>query len=147
VSAQLRPATGYTIKYDIELTTWDSYSNVGPGECSGSGYYDSFSVSVTPERYWEMKFEDRLQNNPVDGTQFDLLWGGLCYGDSRVEQRQDRLVTGTLPGNVDLPVFLNVVLDTGTEPEADSLFPSWGLITLREVISLDPPDTKRGVGP
>ena len=142
VSAKLRPSSGFKLKYDFGFNTWDSYSNSGPGDCFGIGYWDSFSIGVTSSPYWQMGFLD-----PLDASDFAFLWGGLCYGDYGLEQRREEFCESHVVGDPTNPVYLNIVLDTASEPEADNAYPSWGGVTLREVVSDDPPDTKVGVGP
>lgn len=45
------------------------------------------------------------------------------------------------------PSFLNVALDTATLPDADTNYPSWGSVLMRQVMRDTLPNTKLGVGP
>jgi hypothetical protein len=71
-SLLLPPAEEYTITFDVDLFTWDSY-NENQGEETGTGFWDSFSVSVTSEPYPYLAWTD-----PVS---LPFVWGGRVYGD------------------------------------------------------------------
>jgi hypothetical protein len=111
-------ASQYQISFYVDLKTWDSY-NTASGE--GTGFWDSFSVSVTDLPYPEQTWSD-----PIDAP---YAWGGANFLDHDPEQTQG-WHTLTVPGNPSGTNYLNFVLDTGTPGEADGNYPSWGTIEL-----------------
>jgi hypothetical protein len=126
-SASLPQNNSYNLLIDFDLDTWDSYNQFTGG---GTGYWDSFSVSITPKMYWDMSY--------IDPISAPFIFGGNLWGDTRLETSKDgaRSININTSGNMDN--FLNVVLDTATLPYADQLFPSWGTIRVIKVIPQTP---------
>lgn len=144
VSAVLPAISGLSVQYDTDLSTWDSYSSNGPGGCVNTGYWDSFSVTLMATQYWNVALLDPINANAENGW---FVWGGLCYGVYTVKQTSGKFVTAHLQGDSQNLNYLNIALDTATQPDADNAYPSWGTIIIRSVTSDDPPDTEKGVGP
>jgi len=119
------PQSQYTISFNYNLSSWDSYNqNQGDGH---TGYFDSFSVSVTSKPYWELSLTD-----PLSGSQFPFVWGGTSY-NTQVLWSTSGSRTVTIPeANPNGPNYLNVVLDTITPPDTDGAYPSWGTITVTQ---------------
>ena len=121
----LAPAASYTISFTPDLHTWDSYS---PGSGSGTGYWDSFSVSVDQLPYWQ---RTDLGSDPLS---LPFIWGGANYdpgvgGTGKETYTTTRTIT--LPSaDAAKPQYLSVVLDTNTLTEADEAYPSWGTFTI-----------------
>jgi hypothetical protein len=116
----LAPAASYTISFTPDLYTWDSYN--APGDYSG--YWDSFSVSVSDLPYWQRT--DLIE----DPLSLPFIWGGNDYGNGSEEPH-------TTPGTITVASpdpskvqYLSVVLDTNTQNEADELYPSYGTFVL-----------------
>ena len=126
-SALLPPAAEYTISFDFTLFTWDSYNPITAG---WTGYWDSFSVSVTDRPYWELPLTDPVTPNNLPGLGF--IWGGTLWADGVLEHVSGSK-TITVQGNPSGTNYLNVVLDTATEPHSNHQFPSWGTITITEI--------------
>lgn len=113
-TAEICPAREYRITFDYNLRTWDSYNASGnPG-----GYWDSFSLSLTSAPY-------RSLNILQDPLQLQYVWGGQTWGDGVLETNSGTK-TITVKFNTSSKRFLNAVLDTTTQPTADSAYPSWG---------------------
>lgn len=126
-SASLPAASEYTISFDYELFTWDSYN---PTTAGWTGYWDAFSVSVSDRPYWELPLSDPVTPNDISGLGF--VWGGTLWADGVLEHVSGTK-TFTAQGNPSGTNYLNVILDTLTEPESNHLFPSWGTVTITEV--------------
>ncbi len=122
-SACIEPAETYTINFSYDLYTWDSYN---PDAGGGTGYWDSFSVSVTDKPYPQLTLADPV-NNAL--PQQNFVEGGTVWGDGILEQFHG---TGsiTVAGRPYGTNYLNVVLDTATPPTFDEAYPSWGRITV-----------------
>lgn len=132
-SAILPPASSYTVVVRFNLTTWDSYNAPGtpnPPFNGGTGFWDSFSVSVSGSPYTTLSLTDPITPSQVPGLGF--LWGGSSYGDVSAESNAATKEL-TLKGNAGGPNYLNIGLDTGTSPNADSSYPSWGSF---EIVSI-----------
>ncbi|QDU89087.1 Hemolysin, chromosomal [Pirellulimonas nuda] len=124
----LGPADSYTFTFDFSLFTWDSYNeNLGNNH---TGYWDSFSISVTNLPYDTLALAD-------DPLSFPFVWGGSSYADGDEEENTQSSVELTFPGNGQTRMYLNVVLDTANPPDTDSLFPSWGEFVLPPIPVLD----------
>jgi hypothetical protein len=130
-SLPLPPAWGYRVAFTFTLATWDSYNAPGtpnPPYNGGTGYWDSFSVSLSNAPYWALPLSDPLGDN--DPLRLGFLWGGTSYGDGFLETRMgsERVFLEARPW---APNFLNVVLDTATLPAANHNYPSWGTVRLQ----------------
>jgi len=125
VTMALPPAAQIYVEFTYDLYAWDSYNAVGtpnPPWLGGTGYWDSFSVSVSQDKYWNLSLTDPLDGDPLD---VGFLWGGTSYGDGNLESTSgsgSALMTAS-PTSTN---YLNVVLDTATSPEADINYPSYG---------------------
>ncbi len=121
-STLLAPGTTFQITFDYSLYTWDSYNAL---TTVGTGYWDSFSVSVTSVPYPQLQ----ILHDPL---QFPFVWGGQNWDDGILESTSGT-TTITSQFNLEAPRYLNVVLDTKTLPTADNNYPSWGTITIDSV--------------
>ncbi len=119
---ELPPAETYRVGFDFQLASWDSYNNAGLGD--GKGYWDSFSFSVT-----EHPYADLALTNPIQFPGRGFTWGGTTYGDSQLATVASSMYQ-TFTGDSVTPRFLNVMLDTLTEPDADDAYPSWGRVAV-----------------
>jgi hypothetical protein len=126
-SVLLSPGANYTIAFDVDLATWDSYNELVD---NATGYWDSFSVSVTPQPYPDLTLED-----PVS---FPFMWGGADYGTGTLET-YTASASFTVAGDPNGPNYLNVVMDTITPPSADGAFPSWGTVIITQMPALAEP--------
>lgn len=135
-STQLPPAASYKITFFYDLTTWDSYNAPGtpnPPFNGGTGYWDSFSVSLSSQPYWQLTLSDPLTSTELPGLGF--LWGGSSYGGNNPAQNNAGTTTITVKGNPNGTNYLNVGLDTATFPDADTNFPSWGTFTIQSIVA------------
>ena len=141
VSALLPPLnpgmTRYRVTFTHDLSTWDSYNAVS---ISGTGYFDSFSVTVSKVPYKDLVFQDPLTaTGNVTGIGF--LWGGSNFADQILEcnpancELQEQK-TVDITGNAAGLSYLNVVLDTTTNPDADQQHPSFGLIRILNIVQV-----------
>lgn len=119
---ELPPAETYRVGFDYQLASWDSYNSAGLGD--GKGHWDSFSFSVAEHPYADLPLTDPLR---FPGRGF--TWGGTTFGDAQLATVSSS-VYQTFPGDGVAPRFLNVVLDTLTEPDADDAYPSWGRVVV-----------------
>jgi hypothetical protein len=127
-------AIGYKVTFDYNLSTWDAYSITSGYQPNGQptmgrGWYDSFSVSSSKDKFWNLSLTDPLKTDPNLNVGF--LWGGTSYGDTYLET-----ISGTKSvflSNFGGNAYLNVYLDTATAPYADSGYPSWGTVTVTNV--------------
>ncbi|MBY0461322.1 MAG: cadherin-like domain-containing protein [Gemmataceae bacterium] len=121
VSVALPAADSYTVTFQYDLSTWDSYS---PESWGSTGYYDSFSFSRTDAPYPLLP----PGGDPLDPARYPFVWGGQTWGDGL--ETTTGSVTLTLPGNLGGSNWVNVVLDTFTQTDADPRYPSWGSVSL-----------------
>ncbi len=126
-SAQLPPAAQYAVSFDYEFYSWDSYN---PTSVNFTGYWDSFSVSVSGQPYWLQSLSDPV--TPANFQGLGLITGGSLWGKG-ILQRFSGSKTVTMPGNPSGSNFLNVILDTATLVDSDHAFPSWGTVTVKNV--------------
>jgi hypothetical protein len=155
VSAVLPPLAGgntrYRVTFAYNLYSWDSYNqNVGVG----TGYFDSFSVSVSTQPYASLNRLDPITQGEDGGklTGLGFIWGGTNYNDNILECNPSTNPPSTFPcvgvpvaqATVDIPgnvggtnnSYLNVVLDTVSNPEADRAHPSYGTIKVLSVVQV-----------
>lgn len=118
-SAQLASLRQYDVVLSYDLATWDSYN---PDTGSGTGYWDSFSASITSVPYPQL-------NVLQDPLQFPFLYGGNSWTDGVLE-RSSGYKSISAAFNVAGPKYINFVLDTKTTPTADDRYPSWGTFKL-----------------
>jgi hypothetical protein len=143
--------THYEVTFSYNLFSWDSYNAVDP-EVTGTGHYDSFSVSVSTVPYEELELTDPITELPGLG----FLWGGTNWADSLLEcspstgpgtfgcgigLSYEALPAATtfavMPGN-NGNNYLNVVLDTVTTPQSNHAHPSYGRIRILSVVQRPP---------
>jgi hypothetical protein len=126
--------TKYQVTFEYNLATWDAY-NASVG--AGTGYWDSFSVSVSGAPYSTLGLTDPITTTNLPGLAF--IWGGTNYGDGILECNPSctlstfATTTTTVPASTGGSNDLNVVLDTITTPDTDIVFPSWGTIRILNV--------------
>jgi hypothetical protein len=156
-SASLPPLSGANTKYRVtfsyNLFTWDSYNALS--ETPGTGYWDSFSVSVSGGApYASLSLQDPLTGAQTlaEGTSFNpgLVWGGNNYLDGQLECNPSTdlpsnfgctsvpvgVATVDIVGGAQAVRYLNVVLDTKTPPEANHTHRSFGTITILSVVQV-----------
>lgn len=117
--------TSFTMNFDADLYTWDSYNAPGTPGYLGTGYWDAFIVTVsTSDYYWNLSNTD-----PIASSGSTWVWGGNAYADGILESYI------TAPGSYDTislnsvaptTFYVSLVLDTKTEPYSDTAHPSWG---------------------
>ena len=148
-SALLPPLTGDNTKYEVTFTynlfTWDSYNDASlPGP---TGFWDSFSVTVSKDPYAALGLSDPITVGQSGGdlTGVGFLWGGDDFGGLECNPSAEGSCTGAIPAaetTVEIPgngggdSYLNVVLDTVTEPESNHAHPSYGTITILSVVQV-----------
>ncbi|MCZ6836861.1 MAG: M36 family metallopeptidase [Planctomycetota bacterium] len=133
---QLLPCYQYTITYDWDLFTWDSYNFPvkGPG---GTGYWDVFFVHVNSvEFWWNIVFPQGIAEHACDTIYnpvglVDLpgpLWsfGGNDWDDSVLCSNSGIFGFTYTEPDTNKVVYLSVGLDTLITGDVDGLYPSWG---------------------
>jgi hypothetical protein len=131
-SALLPEGSSYDVTFQYHVCTWDSYNAVGTGGYADTGYWDSFSVSTSPTQYWNLNLTDPLDTDPDIKDSLGFLWGGDRYADN-ILRCTDGTETVNLPG-FDTGTYLNVMLDTGTDPQSNGAHPSFGTITVEKIV-------------
>jgi hypothetical protein len=133
-SALLSVGPEYLVTFEYSLSTWDSYNTTYSLQPNGvptvgHGWWDSFLVSTSGSEYWNLTLTDPLDSS--DPLDIGFLWGGTSWGDGNLE---------TLSGNTTISLasfgnstYLNVYLDTATNPHSSHHYPSWGTITVIDV--------------
>ena len=121
-AALLPPASSYDVTFQYHICTWDSYNTE---TVLGTGYWDSFSVSISAKPYWKMGYSD-----PVA---LPFVRGGNNFADGILECN-DGMSTASIAGNPSGDNYLNVVLDTGTDPFSNHIHPSYGTITIEKIV-------------
>jgi hypothetical protein len=144
---KLKTGESLAISFGWDLSTWDSYCAYDGTADYGTGWWDSFSVTITTGGYyWDQLLtdpiytEEPIYTHPNIDKTF-LVWGGDTFGetsggepDGTLESHQGS-GSGTLsyddPNDnydPDVDYYLNLVLDTETDPLADpgTFYPSWG---------------------
>jgi hypothetical protein len=131
----------YEVTFTYNLFTWDAYDpNVG----SGTGYFDSFSVSVSGTPYQNLGIHDPVTMSNLPGLGF--IWGGTKYGDGILECNPNLpspscsgnppgTITTTIPGGAG-DNYLNVVLDSRMTPDSDGDYPSYGTIKIVKIVKV-----------
>ncbi|MCK4850142.1 MAG: PEP-CTERM sorting domain-containing protein [Phycisphaerae bacterium] len=112
----------------------------------GQGYWDFFSVNLTPnDLYWNQvnggagALSDPLVWLDPDGSPvFDSATplGGVAYGYGGHDWGTGSLETTAVAGNsislygdIMMPWYLSITLDSSSTPNADTAFPSWGTVS------------------
>jgi hypothetical protein len=133
----LPPAQAYKVAFFCDLYTWDSYNELDP-DTYGTGYWDSFSVSLSQSEYWNLGLADPINGDPLA---VGFLWGGTLFGDGVREETFDGDFV-TMAASITSMNYLNVVLDTATPPEHNGFYPSWGTFEIIFVERIVPIDIK-----
>jgi hypothetical protein len=127
-SALLPAGSSYDVTFQYHVCTWDSY-NAPAG--IGTGYWDSYSVSTSPEPYWELGLSDPIGD--IAGTiDVGFLWGGSNFDDG-LRECNDGTATAHLASFAG-GTYLNVGVDTATTPSANHAHPSYGTITIEKIV-------------
>ena len=150
-SALLPPLTGgnthYQVTFEYNLFTWDSFNAEGTGGHADTGYWDSFSVSLSAQPYMNLDLTDPINTDPDLSVGF--VWGGSRFDDHILECNpsgvsgclapiQAAQATVTIPGYA-IDNYLNVTLDTKTQGFANHRLPSWGAIKIVNVVQVQAP--------
>lgn len=125
---------GFNISFDWLLKTWDSYN--APGTTGnqpdgqpivGTGWFDSLSATITQgDYYWNKPLTDPITTDS-DIEEILVLEGGTSYNDDLLEMYAGPWTTfAYAPPTVGDQYYLNLGIDTLTDPQHDSGYPSWG---------------------
>ena len=133
---ELPPAEQIYVEYDCDLATWDSYN---PVSVAGTGYWDSFSISVSQDEYWDLTLSDPINGDPLS---LGFLWGGALFGDGVLDTTSGSAAT-TMTASTLSTNYLNVVLDTATLPANNGDYPSWGTCEITKVEILGVPSVTK----
>ncbi len=116
------------------------------GAIAGQGYWDLFSVSLNPnDLYWDQvnggdgTLEDPLFTTDPNGSPiFDsasplggiaYAFGGHDWGTGVLETTNVAGNSISLYGDIMMPWYLSITLDSNSDPYADSAYPSWGTVS------------------
>jgi hypothetical protein len=134
----LAPGTWFEMSFDWLFQTWDSYNDpevtgidTQPNDepVEGTGWWDSFSVTITKGGYyWDMDLTDPINTDP-DIEELFVLEGGTSYGDEYLESYSGPTTMFTYVPPDDGDYYLNFILDTKTNPDSDTAYPSWGVFS------------------
>ena len=125
---------GFHISFDWHFKTWDSYNALGTTGTQpngqplvGTGYWDSFSATITKgDYYWNKPLTDPIATDP-DIETIIVSEAGKSYGDGFLEQYAGPWTTfAYTPPTVDDQYYLNLGIDTLTDPQHNGNYPSWG---------------------
>jgi hypothetical protein len=139
--------SSFIIEIDWFFKTWDSYNAPGTqgsqpngNPIVGTGYFDSWTATITEGGYyWQESLTDPI-NTDVDIVHIFVLEGGTSYNDGFEEQYVNPSTPGldafgwVVPGAGDY--YLNLVLDTKTTPANNGFYPShgeWSHVTVTPV--------------
>lgn len=138
---QLSGSNGYTVSFDADLSTWDSYNAL---TSVGTGYWDVFVVNINQTGYyWDLvnggsgSVSDPIVGTDPNGTPvteyggalpgITWAWGGNVFGDGVLDTLAPLTTYSlTLYGSSATPFYVSIVLDSATNPDADTNFASWG---------------------
>lgn len=139
----LAPGAGYTVSFDADLNTWDSYV-AGNGINDGKGYYDVFAVNINQDDYyWNLVsggaglvVDPIVSPDPAPTPVVDYAgalpgatwaWGGQMWGDGVLDHLSPLTTyTLTLLGDPTKPYYVSLVLDTASSPHNDTNYSSYG---------------------
>lgn len=125
---------GFQISFYWHFKTWDSYNAPGTTGTQpngqplvGTGYWDSFSATITKgDYYWNKPLTDPIATDP-DIETIIVSEAGTSYGDGFLEQYAGPWTTfAYVAPTVGDQYYLNLVIDTLTFPEHNGNYPSWG---------------------
>lgn len=137
----LAPGAGYTVSFDVDLNTWDSYVALSG---AGTGYFDVFAVNINQDGYyWNLvnggagSVADPIVSpdpapTPVVNYAGALpgatwAWGGQRWGDGVLDHLSPLTTYNlTLFGDPTKPYYVSVVLDTASSPHTDTNYSSYG---------------------
>jgi hypothetical protein len=134
------PCDQVDVDFTYDLYTWDSYWDpADPSPPGSQNWYDSFSISTSLDKYWNLSLTDPLNGDPLD---VGYLWGGEGYGDGSLENTNgsDSI---TMSADDSTTNYLNVVLDTATAPANNGAYPSWGEIEITKMEFTGLPDVTK----
>jgi len=142
----------YRVTFRYKLSTWDSYNAVETSPYNGTGFWDSFSVSVSNVPYQDLGLTDPVTTSNLPGLGF--IWGGNDFADSPTNKLECNPSTDpetnfgctgptatmevNMEGNSEGASYLNVVLDTKTTPQSNHKHPSYGSIEIVSVVQVNP---------
>lgn len=139
----LAPGAGYTVSFDADLNTWDSYVAFA-GTGTGTGYFDVFAVNINQDDfYWNLVNGGAgLADDPIvspDPAPTPVVnfagalpgatwaWGGQMWGDGVLDHLSPLTTyTLTLEGDPTKPYYVSLVLDTASSPHTDTNYSSYG---------------------
>ena len=129
---------GFHITLDTLFKTWDSYND--SSIAGNTGYWDSFSATITKGNYyWNKSLSDPING---DVEQILVLHGGTNFGDAILEEYSTPWTQYTfVPTDTTSEYYLNLVIDTKTLPDVDVSFPSWGEFSNVQVDPIPEPAT------
>ncbi len=144
MAALLPPGNSYKVKVLYDVCTWDSYNALFTPSPGGTGFFDSFGVSVTQgSPYWTAAIGSDPLADIVDIIDFGVgPAGGLGYGDGILEGATNDGSAGscsdaggseveaivTMDGDPTKDNYLNVGWDTASLDFANGAFPSYGTV-------------------
>ena len=149
---------GASVTFGWSLATWDAFNALGTNDI-GDGYWDSFSVTLTKnDPYWNLPLTDPVVGDSQDPNILDVAttfvfeggaepeeFGGYDFGTGTLENSLGLSSTFTLkdPDGADptATYFVNFILDTATDPQSDTSFPSWGTYVNVDVTPVPEPST------
>ena len=133
----------YQVTFAYELFTWDSYDAPGTPGFGGTGWWDSFSVSVSGVPYQNLVLSDPITTTNLPGLGF--IWGGNDWADGKLECNPNpgscsgyvapETKTVTVPGGAGSN-YLNVILDTKTVPTVDATHASYATIKILSIVQV-----------
>lgn len=150
-------AFGYEVVFDFDGYTWDSYNKtVATGQGAHDGYWDLFAVNINQQGYyWDLvnggtggAGDPLMSTDPAGTPVYDpdgtgnlagatWGWGGLDYAAGYFEEEHGTY-TISLEGDNGNGYYISAVLDTATDPNSDTQYPSWGGFNAKG--SVDKPD-------
>jgi hypothetical protein len=119
-------ASSFSMDFDHDLYTWDSYVAPVNPLSDGTGYFDGFIVTIsTLGYYWDISPSD-----PQVNSASTWVWGGQSWSDGVLENNVCNVgCTQTVfasSGGDATNFYVSIVLDTASSPQSDDLHPSWG---------------------
>lgn len=130
-------SVGFFISFDWVFETWDSYNELVDMH---TGYWDSFSATITKgDYYWNMPLTNPISTDPDIDT-IIVLEAGTSYSDGVLETYSGPWTTFVyVPPTLGDQYYLNLVIDTITNPQSDTNYPSWGVFSEVDVQPIPAP--------
>ncbi len=137
----LAPGAGYTVSFDADLNTWDSYVALSG---AGTGYWDVFAVNINQDGYyWDLVnggagtvADPIVSPDPAPTPVVNFAgalpgatwaWGGQKFGDGVLDHISPLTTYNlTLEGDPTKPYYVSLVLDTASTPHKDTNYSSYG---------------------